>query len=79
MFAEAAQIVGGRQIGLFQVAGALGGGQRQIAEFGGELVGQLLAHRRYAGAQQGDRLGPGQHVDLQPTAQRSPAGVAGGD
>ena len=48
--AEPAQIVGGRQIRLFQVAGGLCGGQRQIPEFGGELVGQLLAQGRDAGS-----------------------------
>ena len=46
--AEAAQIVGGRQDGLLQVAGGLGGGQRQVTELGDQLVGQLLAQRRFA-------------------------------
>ena len=40
MGAKAAQVVDGWQCGLFQVADGLGGGQRQIAEFGGELLAQ---------------------------------------
>jgi hypothetical protein len=48
VFAEAAQVVDRRQVGLLQVAGGLSGGQRQIAEFGGELVGELMVHARDA-------------------------------
>src|SRR3712207_9372712 len=44
--AEAAQVVSGRQLGLLEIAGDLGGGQRQIPEIGGQLVGQLLFKRR---------------------------------
>ena len=77
--AEPAQIVGGWEVGLLQIGGGLRGGQRQVAELGGELVGQILAHGRNPGPQQGHRLRPGQHVDLQPPAQCSPAGSAGGD
>jgi hypothetical protein len=65
--AEAAQIVRRRQVGLLQVAGGLRGGQRQIAQLGGELVGQLLVQGRDAGTQQRDRLRPG-------SARRLPAG-----
>ena len=64
VFAEPAQVVRRRQVGLLQVAGGLGGGQRQVAEFGGELVRQLLVQRRNPGPQQGDRLRSDQHVDL---------------
>src|SRR3954452_8629133 len=38
--AEAAQVVGRRQVGLLQIAGGLGGGQRQVPELRGEFVGQ---------------------------------------
>jgi hypothetical protein len=72
---EAAQIVGGRQVGLFQVAGGLGGGQRQVPELGGEFVGQFLAQGRDAGPQQRDRLWPGQHVDLQPPPRAPQPGL----
>jgi hypothetical protein len=65
--AEPAQIVARRQVGLLEISGGLGGGQRQVAQFGGELVRQLVADCRDAGAQQRHRLRAG-------PARRPPAG-----
>jgi len=64
---------------LFQVAGGLSGGQREVAEFGGQLVGRLAGHVRDPGAEQRDGVRTVQHVDLDPSAQRTPPGVPGGD
>jgi hypothetical protein len=77
--AESAQIVARRQVGLLQIGGGLRGGQRQVAQLGGKLVGQLVVQIRNAGPQQRHRLRPGQHVHLQPPADRAPAREAGGD
>ncbi len=76
---EAAQVVRGRQPGLFQVAGGLRGGQWEVAEFGGQFVGRLDGHVGDAGTEQRDGVRTVQHVDLDPAAQRAPPGVPGGD
>ena len=66
--------------GLLHVGGGLRHGQRQVAEFGGQIrSASSSGGRRQPFQQQRHGLGPVEDVDLQPPTQRPPARVAGRD